>query len=193
MTSETLLVTINGIEVVDLSCFHNSQYCYEMEAWQLQGKINGIVFFDSQIPYSHVLCWVSHFWCVLLQTLAMLLKKKRQLLNSHILHLTFSLVGTVDSGRESTVIPNRQAFEDLLCDLEVSLLLPVQPGSLGIASPNSCLAISVFTRTALHHVLWTEVTDCQMSSRSSNADRYSLSRVSNAIFTHEACVYFHCL
>ena len=52
--------------------------------------------------------------------LAVLFKKKRLLLNSHILHLTFSLVGTVDSGRESTVIPNKAAFEDLLCDLEVS-------------------------------------------------------------------------
>ena len=51
--------------------------------------------------------------------LAVLFKKKRHLLNSHILHLTFSLVGTVDSGRESTVIPNKAAFEDLLCDLEV--------------------------------------------------------------------------
>ncbi|XP_066304852.1 WD repeat and FYVE domain-containing protein 3-like isoform X4 [Branchiostoma lanceolatum] len=53
------------------------------------------------------------------QILANLLKNKKQLLNSHILHLTFSLVGTVDSGRESTIIPNRTAFQDLLCDLEV--------------------------------------------------------------------------
>ncbi len=53
------------------------------------------------------------------QTLAVLFKKKRHLLNSHILHLTFSLVGTVDSGRETTVIPNKQGFEDILCDLEV--------------------------------------------------------------------------
>lgn len=53
----------------------------------------------------------------------MLFKKKRSLLNSHILHLTFSLVGTVDSGRENTSIPNVSAFEDLLCDLEVSLIL----------------------------------------------------------------------
>ncbi|KAJ9586850.1 hypothetical protein L9F63_019532, partial [Diploptera punctata] len=52
------------------------------------------------------------------QTLAMLLRKKRTLLNSHILHLTFSLV-TVDSGRESSSIPNTTAFQDLLCDLEV--------------------------------------------------------------------------
>ena len=55
--------------------------------------------------------------------LAVLYRKKRDLLNSHILHLTFSLVGTVDSGRESTVIPNKAAFEDLLCDLEVSRLI----------------------------------------------------------------------
>uniref|UniRef100_A0A6B0VGF8 Putative kinase a-anchor protein neurobeachin n=1 Tax=Ixodes ricinus TaxID=34613 RepID=A0A6B0VGF8_IXORI len=53
------------------------------------------------------------------QTLAMLFKKKSSLLNSHILHLAFSLVGTVDSGRETTVIPNMTAFEDLLCNLEV--------------------------------------------------------------------------
>ncbi|KAJ8966192.1 hypothetical protein NQ317_015412 [Molorchus minor] len=53
------------------------------------------------------------------QTLAMLLRRKRTLLNSHILHLTFSLVGTVDSGRESSAIPNRTSFQDLLCDLEV--------------------------------------------------------------------------
>ncbi|XP_044762510.1 WD repeat and FYVE domain-containing protein 3 [Coccinella septempunctata] len=53
------------------------------------------------------------------QTLAMLLRRKKSLLNSHILHLTFSLVGTIDSGRESSAIPNRTAFQDLLCDLEV--------------------------------------------------------------------------
>ncbi|GAB6019627.1 hypothetical protein CHUAL_001189 [Chamberlinius hualienensis] len=53
------------------------------------------------------------------QTLAMLLKKKRHFLNSHILQLTFSLVGTVDSGRENMSIPNPLAFSDLLCDLEI--------------------------------------------------------------------------
>lgn len=56
---------------------------------------------------------------ILLQLLAMLLKKKRSLLNSHILHLTFSLVGTVDSGHETSIIPNSTAFQDLLCDFEV--------------------------------------------------------------------------
>ena len=54
------------------------------------------------------------------QTLAMLLRRKCPLLNSHILHLTFSLVGTVDSGRETSAIPNVTAFQDLLCDLQVS-------------------------------------------------------------------------
>ena len=49
----------------------------------------------------------------------MLYKKKQSLLNSHILHLTFSLIGTIDSNKEITIIPHRMAFEDLLCDLEV--------------------------------------------------------------------------
>lgn len=56
------------------------------------------------------------------QTLAMLLRRKTHLLNSHILHLTFSLVGSVDSGRESSCVPNPLAFQDLLCDIEVILL-----------------------------------------------------------------------
>ena len=58
------------------------------------------------------------------QTLAMFFKKKRNLLNSHILHLTFSLVGTVNSGQETSAIPNITAFQDLLCDLEVWLNAP---------------------------------------------------------------------
>ncbi|XP_034527480.1 WD repeat and FYVE domain-containing protein 3 isoform X5 [Ailuropoda melanoleuca] len=60
------------------------------------------------------------------QLLAMLLKKKRSLLNSHILHLTFSLVGTVDSGHETSIIPNSTAFQDLLCDFEVWLHAPYE-------------------------------------------------------------------
>ncbi|KAJ7394970.1 hypothetical protein BTVI_159275 [Pitangus sulphuratus] len=60
------------------------------------------------------------------QLLAMLLKKKRSLLNSHILHLTFSLVGTVDSGHETSIIPNSAAFQDLLCDFEVWLHAPYE-------------------------------------------------------------------
>ncbi|KAJ8263051.1 hypothetical protein COCON_G00155080 [Conger conger] len=60
------------------------------------------------------------------QLLAMLLKKKRSLLNSHILHLTFSLVGTVDSGHETSIIPSPAAFQDLLCDFEVWLHAPYE-------------------------------------------------------------------
>ena len=54
------------------------------------------------------------------QLLAMLLKQKRPLLNSHILHLVFGLVGTVDARRETSSIPNIPAFTELLCDLTVS-------------------------------------------------------------------------
>ncbi|XP_069782164.1 WD repeat and FYVE domain-containing protein 3 isoform X4 [Narcine bancroftii] len=60
------------------------------------------------------------------QLLAMLLKKKRTLLNSHILHLTFSLVGTVDSGHETSIIPNSNGFQDLLCDFDVWLNAPYE-------------------------------------------------------------------
>lgn len=48
------------------------------------------------------------------QTLAMFFKKKRNLLNSHILHLTFSLVGTVNSGQETAAIPNVTAFQVII-------------------------------------------------------------------------------
>lgn len=53
------------------------------------------------------------------QTLAMFFKKKRNLLNSHILHLTFSLVGTVNSGQESSAIPNITAFQVSLCEKRI--------------------------------------------------------------------------
>lgn len=53
------------------------------------------------------------------QTLGMFFKKKKNLLNSHILHLTFGLVGTVNSGQEMIAIPNVTAFQDLLCDLDI--------------------------------------------------------------------------
>lgn len=49
------------------------------------------------------------------QTLAMLLKRKKQLLNSHILHLIFGLVGTVDSQKETSSIPNLTAFQVSFC------------------------------------------------------------------------------
>ncbi|KIH63773.1 Beige/BEACH domain protein [Ancylostoma duodenale] len=53
------------------------------------------------------------------QTLAVLLEDKANLLNSHIMHMVFSMAGTLDTAREVATIPNAQAFEDLLCDLDV--------------------------------------------------------------------------
>ena len=47
------------------------------------------------------------------QVLGMLLHSKAHLINSHILHLTYTLVGTVDSERSAT-ISNPIAFRDLL-------------------------------------------------------------------------------
>jgi len=44
----------------------------------------------------------------------MLLRSKSHLVNSNILHLTYTLVGTVDSEQESSTIPNLIAFKDLL-------------------------------------------------------------------------------
>ena len=48
------------------------------------------------------------------QLLGMLLRSKSHLVNSNILHLTYTLVGTVDSEHESARIPNIIAFKDLL-------------------------------------------------------------------------------
>ena len=45
-----------------------------------------------------------------------------RMLCSHILHLVFSLVGTLETGAGcggNVSLPNRAAFEDLLCDLEI--------------------------------------------------------------------------
>jgi hypothetical protein len=53
------------------------------------------------------------------RSLAMLLRKKSSFLNSHILHLIFTLVGTIEAGKEVSGIPNQSAFRDLLCDLEL--------------------------------------------------------------------------
>lgn len=48
------------------------------------------------------------------QILGMLLRSKGKMINSNILHLTYTLVGTVDSAHESACIPNPVAFSDLL-------------------------------------------------------------------------------
>ncbi|CAJ0936217.1 unnamed protein product, partial [Mesorhabditis belari] len=53
------------------------------------------------------------------QTLAVLIEDKSRLLNSHIMHMIFTLVGTLDTSREAAYIPCSQAFDDVLCDLDV--------------------------------------------------------------------------
>ena len=54
----------------------------------------------------------------------MLLRSKAELINSNIIHLTYTLVGTVNSEHESACIPNPVAFQDLLAGV-CSLWLPV--------------------------------------------------------------------
>jgi len=55
------------------------------------------------------------------QTLAMLLRKKVALLNSHILYLMFTMAGTIDPGGGNLEegVPNVAAFRDVLCDLDL--------------------------------------------------------------------------
>lgn len=72
---------------------------------------------NTVVSYNHVNMFT--LFLILFQILAFLLKNKKHLLNTHILHLVFSLVGTVRSDRESATIPCIKAFNDLLCDLEV--------------------------------------------------------------------------
>ena len=55
-----------------------------------------------------------HGFIFFLQVLGMLLRGKSRFINGNILHLTFTLVGTVDSEHESACIPNPIAFRDLL-------------------------------------------------------------------------------
>lgn len=60
------------------------------------------------------------------QLLAMLYKRKKHLINSHILNLTFSLAINDDNGKEQAVIANVKAFECLLCDLDIWYDTPVE-------------------------------------------------------------------
>ncbi|CAJ0587641.1 unnamed protein product, partial [Mesorhabditis spiculigera] len=53
------------------------------------------------------------------QMLGVLLEDKSSLLNTHILHMVFTLVGTLDTSREAAHIPSQQAFDDVLCDLDI--------------------------------------------------------------------------
>uniref|UniRef100_A0A8C3E388 WDFY family member 4 n=1 Tax=Corvus moneduloides TaxID=1196302 RepID=A0A8C3E388_CORMO len=58
------------------------------------------------------------------QLLSYLLKRKTQLLNSRILQLMFSLVGTAELGFESSVIKNCSAFQYVLCNFELWMKAP---------------------------------------------------------------------
>jgi hypothetical protein len=49
----------------------------------------------------------------------MLYRRKKHLINSHILNLTFSLVISDDFSKEQAIISNVKAFESLLGELEV--------------------------------------------------------------------------
>ncbi|VDP07627.1 unnamed protein product, partial [Soboliphyme baturini] len=67
---------------------------------------------DTEALYASV----KALFCAIL---AMILKKKSHFLNSHVLYLLFSLVGTLDATRETVTIPSVQAFEDMFCDVLV--------------------------------------------------------------------------
>ncbi len=60
------------------------------------------------------------------QLLGMLYKRKKSLINSHILNLSFSLVISDDTGKEQAIISNVKAFEYLLCDLEIWYETPIE-------------------------------------------------------------------
>ncbi|VDM63087.1 unnamed protein product [Angiostrongylus costaricensis] len=105
------------------------------------------------------------------QTLAVLLEDKANLLNSHILHMVFSMAGTLDTSREIATIPNSQAFEDLLCDLDVwakapeeqhkllyehfyELITDHQRENLTIVRRSPLLSRLLFTLFDRPHLLW---------------------------------------
>jgi hypothetical protein len=52
----------------------------------------------------------------------MLYRRKKHLINSHILNLTFSLVISDDFSKEQAIISNVKAFESLLGELEVIII-----------------------------------------------------------------------
>lgn len=105
------------------------------------------------------------------QTLAVLLEDKANLLNSHILHMVFNMAGTLDTAREIVTIPNFQAFEDLLCDLDVwskapeeqhkllyehfyELITDHQRENLTIVRRSPLLSRLLFTLFDRPHLLW---------------------------------------
>lgn len=59
------------------------------------------------------------------QFVAMMLKKKKDCLNAHVLHLAFSMMATGESSsnsnKESLTVYERKPLEDLLSDIQVRL------------------------------------------------------------------------
>ncbi|KAK6060487.1 hypothetical protein COOONC_01852 [Cooperia oncophora] len=105
------------------------------------------------------------------QTLAVLLEDKANLLNSHIMHMIFSMAGTLDTAREIATIPNAQAFEDLLCDLDIwanapeeqhrmlyehfyELITDHERENLAIVRRSPLLSRLLFTMFDRPHLLW---------------------------------------
>ncbi|PIO75659.1 hypothetical protein TELCIR_02284 [Teladorsagia circumcincta] len=104
-------------------------------------------------------------------TLAVLLEDKANLMNSHIMHMIFSMAGTLDTAREIATIPNAQAFEDLLCDLDIwekapeeqhrmlyehfyELITDHERENLTIVRRSPLLSRLLFTMFDRPHLLW---------------------------------------
>ena len=53
------------------------------------------------------------------QFVAMMLKKKKDVLNAHVLHLAFSMIATGETSKEGSVVYDRNPIENLLSDIQV--------------------------------------------------------------------------
>ena len=90
----------------------------------LYAGVKALVCVTKSNPFSRMLMASNKGY----QTLAMLLRKKSHLLNAHILHLMFTIAGTLDSGSgnrhysgdfPSNAFVNLDIFRDVLCDLDL--------------------------------------------------------------------------
>ena len=87
----------------------------------LYAGVKALVCVTKSNPFSRMLMASNKGY----QTLAMLLRKKSHLLNAHILHLMFTMAGTLDGGHQrssggsdaSNI--NVDIFRDVLCDLDL--------------------------------------------------------------------------
>lgn len=84
-------------------------------------RTNGYKVMLSNAVHHKLRCMKSKldlFFCC--QLLSFLLKMKSQLVSSRIFNLILALVGTMELGSDAFCIPNIIAFQDVLCDFEVS-------------------------------------------------------------------------